>query len=118
MYTSRCDVVGSTRSWHVLQAGTASLNLAGGHSRYGPLMPGSLTLPAPYAYRCPIRHCNGTCDCSCLEAGVEMVEQQSAGARCARIAEPVLSAAGVIVPLPDYLHRLRTLCDPHDILLL
>ncbi|HKF37155.1 MAG TPA: aminotransferase class III-fold pyridoxal phosphate-dependent enzyme, partial [Ktedonobacteraceae bacterium] len=69
MSSGRFEVVGLTRSWHGLQAGVASHNLAGGHAGYGPLMPGSLTVPAPYAYRCPIRHCNGTCDCSCLEAG-------------------------------------------------
>src|SRR5947199_10498243 len=55
MHTGRFEVVGLTRSWHGLQAGTAPLNLAGRPGGYGPLMPGSLTLPAPYAYRCPIR---------------------------------------------------------------
>src|SRR5438445_421589 len=46
MYTGRFEVVGLTRAWHGLQAGVASLNLAAvGHAGYGPLMPGSLTLP-------------------------------------------------------------------------
>src|SRR5260221_6601765 len=83
MYTGRFEIVGLTRSWHGLQAGVASLNLAGGHAGYGPLMPGTFALPAPYAYRCPIRHCNGTCDCSCLEAGFDMIDQQSVGSLCA-----------------------------------
>ena len=118
MHTGRFEVVGLTRSWHGLQAGVASLNLAGGHAGYGPLMPGSLTLPAPYAYRCPIRHCNGTCDCSCLEAGFDVIEQQSVGSLCAVIAEPVLSAGGIIVPPPDYFQRLHKLCEEHGMLLL
>ncbi len=118
MYTGRFEVVGLTRAWHGLQAGVASLNLAGGHAGYGPSVPGTLTIPAPYAYRCPIRHCNGTCDCSCLEAGFEMVEQQSVGELCAMIAEPVLSAGGVIVPPSDYFQRLRKLCDDHGMLLI
>src|SRR5690349_17712146 len=88
MYTGRFEIAGLTRSWHGLQAGVASLNLAGGHAGYGPMMPGSLALPAPYAYRCPIRHCNGTCDCSCLSAGFEMIDQQSVGLLCAMIVEP------------------------------
>ena len=79
MYTGRFEMVGLTRSWHGLQAGAASLNLAAGHAGYCPSMPGSLTLPAPYAYRCPIRHCNGNCDCSCLEAGFDLIDQQSVG---------------------------------------
>src|SRR6266567_4750785 len=77
MYTGRFEMVGLTRSWHGLQAGVASLNLAGGHAGYGPIMPGTFTLPAPYAYRCPIRHCSGVCDCSCLEAGFDVIDQQS-----------------------------------------
>src|SRR6266702_3244086 len=47
MYTGRFEMVGLTRSWHGLQAGVASLNLAGGHAGYGPIMPGTFTLPAP-----------------------------------------------------------------------
>lgn len=118
MHSGRFEVVGLTRSWHGLQAGAASLNLAAGHAGYGPLMPGSLTLPAPYAYRCPIRHCNGTCDCSCLEAGFDLIDQQSVGSLCAVIAEPVLSAGGIIVPPPDYFQRLQKLCHERGMLLI
>src|ERR671928_1242459 len=81
--TGRFEVVGLTRSFHGLLAGTSSVTFSMGHAGYGPLVPGSLALPAPYAYRCPIRHCNGSCDCSCLEAGFELVDQQSVGALCA-----------------------------------
>ena len=118
MYTGHFEIVGLTRSWHGLQAGVASLNLAAGHAGYGPSMPGSLTIPAPYAYRCPIRHCNGNCDCSCLEAGFDLIDQQSVGSLCAVIAEPVLSAGGIIVPPPDYFQRLRKLCDERRMLLI
>ena len=118
MYTGRFEIVGLTRSWHGLQAGVASLNLAAGHAGYGPSIPGSLTLPAPYAYRCPIRHCNGNCDCSCMEAGFEIIDQQSIGSLCAVIAEPILSAGGIIVPPPGYFKRLRTLCDERGMLLI
>src|SRR6266700_2027368 len=44
MHTGRFEIVGLTRSWHGLQAGAASLNLAGGHAGYGPMMPGTLAL--------------------------------------------------------------------------
>jgi 4-aminobutyrate aminotransferase-like enzyme len=46
MHTGRFEIVGLTRSWHGLQAGVASLNLAGGHAGYGPMMPGAPSLPA------------------------------------------------------------------------
>jgi 2,2-dialkylglycine decarboxylase (pyruvate) len=117
MHTGRFEVVGLARSFHGLLAGISSVNFSMAHAGYGPLLPGAFVLPAPYAYRCPIRHCNGTCDCTCLEAGFELVDQQSVGSLCAAIAEPVLSAGGIIVPPDGYLGRLRELCDDRGMLL-
>jgi 2,2-dialkylglycine decarboxylase (pyruvate) len=117
MFTGRFEVVGLTRSFHGLLAGIASVNFSMAHAGYGPLLPCAFALPAPYAYRCPIRHCDGACDCTCLEAGFELVDQQSVGSLCAAVAEPVLSAGGVIVPPDGYFRRLRELCDERGMLL-
>ncbi|MEO8291070.1 MAG: aspartate aminotransferase family protein [Gaiellaceae bacterium] len=117
MHTGRFEVVGLTRSFHGLLAGIASVNFSMAHSGFGPLLPGAFALPAPYEYRCPIRHCDGACDCTCLETGFDLLDQQSVGSLCAVIVEPVLSAGGMIV-LPDgYLRRLRELCDERGMLL-
>jgi 2,2-dialkylglycine decarboxylase (pyruvate) len=116
--TGRFEVVGLTRSFHGLLAGTSSVTFSMGHAGYGPLVPGALALPAPYAYRCPIRHCDGTCDCTCLEAGFDLVDQQSVGSLAALVAEPVLSAGGIIVPPPGYLVRLLELCRERGMLLI
>jgi 2,2-dialkylglycine decarboxylase (pyruvate) len=117
MHTGRFEVVGLARSFHGLLAGISSVNFSMAHAGYGPLLPGAFLLPAPYAYRCPIRHCDGACDCTCLEAGFELVDQQSVGSLCAVIAEPVLSAGGIIVPPDGYFRRLRKLCDNRGMLL-
>jgi len=117
MHTGRFEVVGLTRSFHGLLGGIGSVNFSMAHAGYGPLLPGAFALPAPYAYRCPVRHCDGACDCTCLEAGFELVDQQSVGSLCAVIAEPVLSAGGVIVPPDGYFLRLRELCDERGMLL-
>ncbi len=117
MHTGRFEVVGLARSFHGLLAGIASVNFSMAHAGYGPLLPGAFALPAPYAYRCPIRHCDGACDCTCLEAGFELVDQQSVGSLCAVIAEPVLSAGGIIVPPDGYFRRLRELCDARGMVL-
>src|ERR687889_630236 len=92
--TGRFEIVGLARSFHGLLAGTSSVTFSMGHSGYGPLVPGSFALPAPYAYRCPIRHCDGTCDCTCLEAGFELV-----------------------VPPPGYFLRALELCRERGMLL-
>jgi len=47
-----------------------------------------------------------------------VIDQQSVRSLCAVIAEPVLSAGGVIVPPPDYFQRLRALCDNREMLLI
>jgi 2,2-dialkylglycine decarboxylase (pyruvate) len=115
--TGRFEVAGLTRSFHGLLAGIASVNFSMAHSGYGPLLPGAFALPAPYAYRCPVRHCNGTCDCSCLEVGFELLDQQSVGSLCALVAEPVLSTGGIIVPPPGYFRRAHELCAERGMLL-
>jgi 2,2-dialkylglycine decarboxylase (pyruvate) len=115
--TGRFEVASLTRSWHGLTGGAAALTLAAGHRGYGPVMPGSFALPAPYAYRCPVRHCDGNCDCTCLEAGFDLFDQASVGSPAAVVAEPVLSAGGVIVPPPGYFARLAELCMERGMLL-
>jgi 2,2-dialkylglycine decarboxylase (pyruvate) len=117
LHTGGFEVGSLTRSWHGLTGGAAALTLSGGRRGYGPQVPGGFVLPAPYAYRCPIRHCDGACDCSCLEAGFEVFDQASVGAPAAVVAEPVLSAGGVIVPPPGYFARLLELCEEREMLL-
>ncbi|HLT09928.1 MAG TPA: aspartate aminotransferase family protein [Micromonosporaceae bacterium] len=116
--TGGFEVASLTRSWHGLTSGASALTLAGGRRGYGPNLPGTFAMPAPYAYRCPVRHCSGNCDCSCLEAGFDLFDQASVGAPAAVVAEPVLSAGGVIVPPPDYFRRLLELCHERGMLLI
>ena len=118
MHTGRFEVVGLTRSFHGLLTGIASVNFSMAHAGYGPLLPGSFAVPAPYAYRCPVRNCDGACDCTCLEVGFELVDQQSVGSLCALVAEPVLSAGGIIVPPDGYFRRVRELLEERGMLLL
>jgi 2,2-dialkylglycine decarboxylase (pyruvate) len=117
MHTGRFEVAGLTRSFHGLLSGIASVNFSFAHAGFGPLLPGAFAIPAPYSYRCPVRHCDGACDCSCLEVGFDLLDQQSVGSLCAFIAEPVLSAGGIIVPPDGYFERVRELCDARGMLL-
>jgi 2,2-dialkylglycine decarboxylase (pyruvate) len=110
--TGGFEVIGLTGSWHGVTAGAASSTYTGAaRAGYGPGMPGAMAIPAPNAYRCPIRHCNGTCDCTCLDVGFELVDAQSSRARAAVIAEPILSSAGMIVPPLDYFPKLKAKCE-------
>src|SRR4051812_1734863 len=116
LFSGRFEVAALTRSWHGVTAGASAHTYAAGRRGYGPGTPGAFAIPAPYEYRCPIRHCDGDCDCSCLEAGFELFDQASVGAPAAVLAEPVLSAGGVIVPPPGYFARLLELCEEREML--
>ncbi len=118
LHTGRFEVVALTGSWHGMTAGAASSTYAAGHKGYGPALPGSMALPAPNCYRCPIRHCRDACDMTCLDAGFATIDAQSVGSLAAVIAEPVLSSAGVIVPPPGYLKRLKAECEKRGMLLI
>ncbi len=112
LVTGGYEVVGLTGSWHGVTAGAAASTYTGGARKgYGPTMPGTLAIPAPNAYRCPIRHCTGTCDTTCMDVGFDMVDAQSSGAGAAVIAEPILSTAGMIVPPPGYFPKLKQKCE-------
>jgi 2,2-dialkylglycine decarboxylase (pyruvate) len=114
--TGGFEILSLTRSWHGMTAGSQALTYSAGRRGHGPTMPGVFALPAPYAYRCPVRHCAGTCDQTCLEVGFELYDQQTTGARAAVIAEPVLSSGGILVPPPGYLARLLELAHEREML--
>jgi 2,2-dialkylglycine decarboxylase (pyruvate) len=118
LHTGRFEVVGVARAFHGATLGAASSTYLRSRRGFGPLLPGTLAIPAPYAYRCPIRHCRETCDCTCVDAGFELVDQQSVGALAALICEPILSSAGVIVPPDGWLQRLAEHCRERDMLLI
>lgn len=118
LVTGGFEIIGLSGSWHGMTAGAQSYTYSKTRKGYGPPIPGSLMIPAPYEYRCPIAHCKGTCDHTCLEVGMQMVDQQSVGEYAALIAEPLLSAAGMIELKPSYVKRLKELCDERGLLLI
>ena len=118
VHTGRFEIVGFTGAWHGMTSGAQSVNYVAGRKGYGPMMPGSLVLPAPNAYHCPVRHCRDTCDGTCLAVGFEMVDAQSTGSLAALIAEPIESSGGVIVPPDGYWRQVKEQCEKRGMLLI
>ena len=118
MHSGKYEVVGFTGAWHGMTSGALAVNYVAGRQGYGPTVPGSLAIPAPNAYRCPIRHCQGRCDATCLDVGFDMVDAQSTGSLAALIAEPVESSGGVIVPPDGYWQRVKEHCEKRGMLLI
>lgn len=118
LHTGNFEVAGYTGSWHGMTSGALSVNYVAGRKGYGPMVPGSLVLPAPNAYHCPVRHCRKACDGTCLEVGFDMVDALSTGALAALIAEPVESSGGVIVPPEGYWQKVKQHCEKRGMLLI
>ncbi len=118
LYTGGYEILGFLGSWHGMTAGAQAPTYSHTRRGYGPAAPGHHALPAPYAYRCPIQHCNNNCDRSCLRVGMDLVDRQSTGAPAAVIIEPVLSAAGIIDLPPGYMADLKKMCEERGYLLI
>lgn len=118
LHTGGFEVIGMTGSWHGMTGAAAASTYVAGRRGYGPATPGNMAIPAPNAFRCPIRHCKGTCDTTCLDVGFDMVDAQTAGAPAAVLAEPVQSSGGVIVPPEGYLPKLKQKCEERGMLLI
>lgn len=107
MHTGGYEVIGLGGSWHGVTGQASAASFASDRRGYGPAVPGSYLIPEPNAFRCPLRHCRDTCDMTCMKVGLEMFDMQSRGAPAAVIAEPILSAGGVIVPPEGYFKELK-----------
>ncbi|MCC7271447.1 MAG: aspartate aminotransferase family protein, partial [Alphaproteobacteria bacterium] len=116
--TGGFEVIAMGHSWHGMTAASNASTYAGARKGYGPSLPGTMALPPPNGYRCPIRHCQGTCDTTCLDVGFEMADMQSVGAYAAVMCEPVLAAGGIVVPPEGYMRRLREHCDKRGLMLI
>ena len=118
LYTGGFEVIGLGGSWHGVTGNAGAVSYASDRKGYGPAMPGSFVIPEPNAYRCPVKHCRDHCDRTCMQIGFEMYDMQSAGAPAAIIAEPVISAGGVIVPPAGYFDALQVEARKRGMLLI
>jgi len=118
MATGGFEVIALGGSWHGVTGTAAGATFASDRRGYGPPMPGNFAIPEPHAYRCPIEHCKNACDKTCLRVGMKMFDAQSAGAPAAIVAEPVISAGGVIVPPEGYFAALKQEAEQRGMLLI
>ncbi len=118
MNTGGFEIIGLGGSWHGVTAGSGAASYARDRRGYGPKLAGNMAIPEPNCYRCPIKHCRDACDLTCLEVGFEMFDMQSVGSPAAMIAEPILSAGGILVPPSDYFKVAKVKCEERGMLLI
>lgn len=116
--TGGYEVIALGGSWHGTTGGSAAATFASDRRGYGPKVPGNHVIPEPNAYRCPIEHCRDACDMSCMRVGLKMFDMASDGAPAAVIAEPIVSAGGIIVPPEGYFEQLRQAAHDREMYLI
>ena len=116
MFTGKFEMVGIIQGYHGHTAGAMSVTFMPRRAGFGPWVPGSFAIPTPHCYRCPLKLTFPSCDYACARLGFEMIDSQTTGSLAGFIAEPILSAAGVIEPPPGYFQVVKELCQERGML--
>ena len=116
--TGRSKVVSRYRSYHGSTAASISVT---GDLRRRPIelvdrVPGTVFAPDCYCYRCPFGLTYPSCGVACAEYVDYQLERE--GNVAAMIVEPIVGTNGVLVPVPEYLPRIREITRQHDVLLI
>ncbi|MCL5735885.1 MAG: 4-aminobutyrate--2-oxoglutarate transaminase [Actinobacteria bacterium] len=86
---------------------------------FGPFAPEVYRVPYAYCYRCPLGLAHPGCACECADllelAFAKVVNPEEVAAV---IAEPVQGEGGFIVPPPEYMGKIKKICETHGILLI
>ncbi|MDR7545378.1 MAG: aspartate aminotransferase family protein [Armatimonadota bacterium] len=118
--TRRPAVVAFIGGFHGRSLGSASVTTSNVKYRhhYEPLLPSVYHVPFPYCFRCPYRKGSGCCDDPFHSLDRLFRHVVAPDDVAAILVEPILGEGGYVVPPPDFLPRLRALCDQHGILLI
>ncbi|OQU96571.1 Fungal specific transcription factor domain-containing protein [Cladophialophora immunda] len=109
--TGKFEIVAFSASYHGSTQGAASATYCMGRKHGSPVIPGQLGFPAPHGASSPFRNLDGSYDWETeMDYGWTMIDAQSVGSLAAFVAEPILSAGGIIEPPKGYLKRLATEC--------
>jgi taurine--2-oxoglutarate transaminase len=116
--TGRRKVIARPRSYHGSTAGSISVSGDVRRRATGPesQVPGTLWAPDCYCYRCPLQLKYPDCGVACADQVEDQLREEPDVA--AMIVEPVVGTNGVLVPVPEYLPRIREITRRHGVLLI
>ena len=118
MYTGKTKIIARYRSYH---GSTMASIAATGDPRRWAMEPGGkgqgfLFAPEVNCFACPIKHTYPECNIACADYVEHMIENEHDVA--AVLIEPIVGTNGVLIPPPEYLPRLREICDRRGVLLI
>jgi len=119
LYTDRHKIITRYRAFHGSSYGAMT---AGGDPRKlasdSQQVPNMVHVEDPYCYRCPFGQEFGSCQYECVSHIQRVVEFEGPENVAAILMEGESGSSGCIKYPPDYLKKIRALCDKHGILLI
>lgn len=110
-----------SRYWGYHGATMGALAATGTPKRRVPFEPfpaGYIHVPTVHCYRCPFQRSYPECGVFCAEFVRQIIELEGPDTVAAFIVEPIGNTGGILVPPPEYLPKLREICDQYDVLLI
>lgn len=124
--TKKQNVIVMQGSYHGRTFGTMAMTRSKTvyGENYAPLMPGVFSVPFPYCAQCSVaKHSGGKYNFGncCMDPVLQLellLKRETAPSDTAAIfIEPVLGEGGYVPPPPEYMARVREICDKNKILL-
>ncbi len=119
MYTGRHKIIARYRAFHGASYGAMS---AGGDPRKlaadSQQVPNIIHVEDPYCYRCPWNKEPDSCSRECVSHIERVIQFEGPGNIAAILMEGESGSSGCIKYPPDYLVKVKALCDKYDILLI
>lgn len=119
LYTGRHKIIARYRAFHGASYGAMT---AGGDPRKlqsdAQQIPNVIHVEDPYCYRCPFGKEMQSCSRECVSHVERVIEFEGPENVAAILMEGESGSSGCIKYPPDYLKRIRAICDKHGILLI
>ncbi len=117
-YTGRDAVIAFEGAFHgrTLLGMTLTSKVLPYKTGFGPFAPEVYRIPYAYCYRCPVSDTYPGCGGRCAELLTDAFEQYvEASTVAAVIIEPVLGEGGFVAAPPEYLRRIKQICEEKGI---
>jgi adenosylmethionine-8-amino-7-oxononanoate aminotransferase len=112
-------IISLYRAYHGGTMGSLSASgLARRKTVFEPTLAGFLKVMPPTCHACPFGLTYPICSITCVDQIERTIELEGPESVAAVIVEPISNTGGITTPPPEYLPRLRQICDRHNVLLI